>query len=65
MRPSLRVWDKNLTDDQLRAFIALDHVHAEVEVRPTKERPSGSRLRDLTLVVNTGGVYKPDDDTTF
>lgn len=66
LRPGLRVWDKELTDDQLRAFIALDTAaSAVVEVKAQKERPSSSRLRDLTLVVNTGGVYKPDDDPSF
>lgn len=66
IRPGLRVWDKELTNDQLFAFMNLDKVgSAEVEVRPVKERPTSSRLRELTLVVNTGGVYKPDDDTSF
>ncbi len=66
MRPPLRVWDKNLTDDQLRVFMSLDKITAaEVEASHRKERPTSSRLRDLTLVVNTGGVYKPDDDQTF
>jgi hypothetical protein len=65
VRPGLRVWDKELTDDQLRYFMHLDKASAEIEVKQVKERPSSSRLRDLTLIVNTGGVYKPDDDTTF
>jgi hypothetical protein len=38
---------------------------SEVEVNAKKQRPTSSRLRDLTLVVNTGGVYKPDDDPSF
>ena len=66
IRPGLRVWDKELTNDQLLEFMSLDKVTgAEVEVRNEKERPTSSRLRDLTLVVNTGGVYKPDDDPSF
>lgn len=66
IRPQLRVWDKELTDAQLYAFMEADKVStAEVEVRNAKERPSSSRLRDLTLVVNTGGVYKPEDDPSF
>ena len=66
IRPGLRVWDKELTNDQLLEFMSLDKVTgAEVEVRNVKERPTSSRLRDLTLVVNTGGVYKPDDDPSF
>ncbi len=66
LRPPLRVWDKELTDDQLRAFIEMDTVATtEIEVTKQKQRPTSSRLRDLTLVVNTGGVYKPDDDPSF
>lgn len=66
IRPSLRVWDKQLTDAQLREFMQLDVTLKEkVEAKATKQRPTSSRLRDLTLVVNTGGVYKPDDDPSF
>ncbi|MBP9762692.1 PrgI family protein [Patescibacteria group bacterium] len=66
LRPHLRVWDKNLTDEQLRVFMNLDTVKvSEIEVDAKKQRPTSSRLRDLTLVVNTGGVYKPDDDPSF
>lgn len=65
MRPSLRVWDKELTDAQLREFMEFDKAKAIVEKTGGKERPSSSRLRDLTLIVNTGGVYKPDEDPTF
>lgn len=64
-RPGLRVWDKNLTDAQLRQFMELDRPGAIAEKSLAKERPTSSRLRDLTLIVNTGGVYKPDDDPTF
>lgn len=28
---------------------------------PAKLRPDSTKLRDLTLIVNTGGVYNPDD----
>lgn len=66
VRPKLRVWDKNLTDDQLRAFINLDKpTNTGMEVSNQKPKPTSSHLRDLTLVVNTGGVYKPDDDPSF
>ncbi len=66
LRPSLRVWDKELNEAQLRAFIELGKVTvAEVDPNQGKRRPTSSRLRDLTLVVNTGGVYKPDDDPSF
>jgi hypothetical protein len=61
IRPSLRVWDKRPTDAELRSYIVSTDVSATVQVSAQKPRPESSRLRDLTLVVNTGGVYKPDE----
>jgi hypothetical protein len=60
-RPALRVWDKRPTDAELKAWVKVE-VAAPVKVGVRKERPQSSRLRDLTLVVNTGGVYKPDEE---
>lgn len=60
-RPNMRIWDKELNDAELRALLKVD-TPPPVELTPRKDRPGGSRLRDLSLVVNTGGVYKPEDD---
>lgn len=60
-RPALRVWDKRPTDAELRSYIKVEAAPA-VQVTTRKEAPPSSRLRDLTLVVNTGGVYKPEDE---
>lgn len=63
IRPPIRVWDKNPNDVELRAFL-----HPQVLTEPLqpkairKERPGSTRLRDLSLTVNTGGVYVPEDD---
>jgi hypothetical protein len=62
LRPPLRVWDKRYTDAELRAYAKVD-VASPPQVTPMKPRPETSRLRDLSLIVNTGGVYKPDDET--
>lgn len=62
VRPPLRVWDKRPTDGELRAWIASGQVSAPPKVTTSKPRPESSKLRDLSLVVNTGGVYKPDED---
>lgn len=62
-RPALRVWDKNLLDIELRQWAKVE-VAAPMQVTTHKERPLSSRLRDLSLVVNTGGVYKPDEDSS-
>lgn len=63
MRPSLRTWDKRPTDAELRSWIKQGDVVAPVQVTSMKPRPESSKLRDLTLVVNTGGVYRPDDES--
>ena len=59
-RPGTRVWNKELTDAEIIAL-------AKVEVPPPppakiyKEAPTTSRLTELALIVNTGGVYHPED----
>ncbi len=59
-RPSLRVWNKNRTDAELRAYLSKPKV--VVDTRSYTKKPlTGSRLRDLSLVANTGGVFVPDD----
>lgn len=60
-RPALRVWDKRPTDLELKEYIKPEAT-PPVVVSTRKEAPPSSRLRDLTLVVNTGGVYKPEDE---
>lgn len=61
-RPSLRVWDKKPTDEELRRIIK-PQVVAEPEgaKQKRKPRPGSSHLRDLSLTVNTGGVYEPEE----
>ncbi len=59
-KPKLRIWDKTLNDAEVRA-----HMVKEIPPPPPpqkrKEFATSSRLQELTLVVNTGGVYKPED----
>ncbi len=59
-KPPLRVWDKTLSDSDLRVFLKKDAV---VALPPTTRKPplERSRLNELTLVVNTGGVYTPEE----
>lgn len=61
-RPAIRVWDKNPTDAELRLFILPQTVPETNKGPVRKERPGSTRLRDLSLVVNTGGVYVPEED---
>lgn len=63
VRPPLRTWDKRPTDAELRAWILSGQAVPPPVVTTMKPRPESSRLRDLSLVVNTGGVYKPEDES--
>ncbi|MEK7115886.1 MAG: PrgI family protein [Patescibacteria group bacterium] len=62
IRPQLRIWDKRPTDAELRVWIASAQVASVPHVTAVKPRPDSSRLRDLSLIVNTGGVYRPDEE---
>lgn len=60
-RPRLRVWNKTLNDTELRRYMQrVEEPKAPAVIK--KAKPSSTRLRDLSLTVNTGGVYNPDED---
>lgn len=58
-RPSLRIWNKVYDRKELSRYRAESKV---VVIEKAKEVPklSYSRIRDLSLIVNTGGYYKPE-----
>ena len=60
-RPMVRVWDKALTDAQVREGFKKEEKKVELPVA-RKKRPGKSRLSELALVVNTGGVYNPEKE---
>jgi len=58
-RPSLRVWQKSYSKKELDYFrkqTAPEIVEAEV-----KKQVRGEHIRNLALIVNTGGFYRPDE----
>jgi hypothetical protein len=59
-RPAARVWYKDETDSEIRALMAAPPAPL-AKLEPVKEAVSTSRLQELSLVANTGGVYNPDD----
>ncbi len=59
-KPRIRVWDKQLSDSELKAIIKAPPPKPAPK-RLIKERVETNKLSELTLVVNTGGVYNPDD----
>lgn len=62
MRPKIRVWNKEKSDAEIRAYIKQGAPKETNQIMtPSKSRPDSTKLRDLTLIVNTGGVYNPDD----
>ena len=58
-RPSRRVWNKIYTDTELKEIVALQEKPEEIE-KPTVKRAAHTKIRDLSLLVNTGGYYKGD-----
>ncbi len=63
-RPSLRVWDKHPTDAELRQLIKPQTIAEEEGKKKARRKPppGSSHLRDLSLTVNTGGVYIAEAD---
>lgn len=58
-RPSRRVWNKVTTTAELKEILKEGTV--EIPEQPKAvQRLSYNRIRDLTLLVNTGGYYKPE-----
>lgn len=59
-KPTLRVWQKKFTDRELRNLATVEKAPPPPP-KPFKEAISGSRLSEMTLVVDTGGRYTPED----
>ncbi|MDD5289949.1 MAG: PrgI family protein [Patescibacteria group bacterium] len=59
-RPRLRVWNRNVTMEELKFEMERKKMGEKKIVAPkiTKEPLSSSRLAELALVVDTGGMYK-------
>lgn len=59
-KPKLRVWQKVYLDAELKELIGQKVPPPPVHFT-RKEFTATSRLQELTLVVNTGGVYRPEE----
>ena len=55
-RPKMRVWNREMF--VMRVQMVESAIQEVKKVDVLKESASGSRLRDLSLIVNTGGVYR-------
>lgn len=58
-RPSRRIWYKSFSNAELNELIKSGKVEM-VEAVKEVPRMSYNRIRDLSLIVNTGGYYKPE-----
>lgn len=59
-RPSLRVWYKH-PNPPLPEVDESKAIEKNIDIKP-KERPAVSRLAELSLIVDTQGVYKGEGD---
>lgn len=60
-KPKLRVWDKTISTAQLKAYIKKE-IPPPLPPRVRKAPMAKSRLKELALIVNTGGVYQPEEE---
>jgi len=61
-RPKIRVWNKNLTTSEVAATMKRNRVVVKSkEIIQSKPRLAQNSLRDLALIVDTGGIYKGDE----
>jgi hypothetical protein len=58
-RPGLRTWNKDLTDSELNQ-LTRETPPPPPPARIRKDPLAATKLTELSLVVNTGGVYNPD-----
>lgn len=60
-KPSLRIWKRDYQNDFLNALRKGGYA-PEMEVTAPVKRVQRARIRDLSLVVNTGGFYRAEED---
>ena len=59
-KPLIRIWDKTRSDADIKIMMKKDDEKKDPPP-PPKTRLSSSHLSDITLFLNTGGVYNPAD----
>jgi len=58
-RPKLRLWSKQCSKEELD-FLRKQKVE-EVEVKEARKPAKSEHIRDLSLIVNTGGFYQGEE----
>jgi len=59
-RPSLRIWRKEYSKKELDYF--RNKKTEEIEIKISAKKAKVEHIRDLALIVNTGGFYQPEDE---
>ena len=60
-RPKLRVWQKIFSSAELKTYTKTKKVKLPPEIR-TKNKVRASRLAEMALIVDTGGVYQGEKE---
>lgn len=60
-RPSLRIWDRRYSDSELKSIQELNRIPTLPE-KTVVRQIARSRIRQLSLAVNTGGYYGPEEE---
>ncbi len=60
-KPKLRIWRKDPTREELEYLRKLG-TEIKAEVAPAKKEIHRAHIKNLALIVNTGGYYKGDDE---
>lgn len=60
-KPKIRVWDKSLSDDEARWYLNKPAAIEKIKV-VKKEMLASSRLAELSLIIDTGGAYKGEEN---
>jgi hypothetical protein len=60
-RPGLRVWRKRYNDSELKYYINQPKVSVSTGPVMTNKQIRGSRLSELSLIVDTGGAYSGEE----
>lgn len=63
-KPSLRIWNKQYTKKELE-YLRKQEEPEDIPDHVQKKTVRKQHIRDLSLVVNTGGYYQPDDSGPF
>jgi hypothetical protein len=59
-KPKVRVWNKERTEAELREYMRFAPP-PPLPPKPRKEPLSQSKLTEVALIVDTGGIYTPED----